>query len=181
MRWKSTLSAAAFAIAVGTTASNLNADEDTSYISVGLGAFDFFQRHDLQVEYRLEYRGPQVIGPIKPYVSLAGTACPGETFSFCPGGGLTGSGFFGGGGFMEFPVGKNIKISPSIGLAAYVGGTEDLDLDNPIVARFQVEAAYQFRDKSRLGFAVSRYDTMGMADSNPGVETFTMYISVPID
>lgn len=171
------------AVALGLTAiaSPSFAEEDTSYIAVGLGAFDFFQRHDLQVEYRLEYRGPRVVGPVRPYVSLAGTACPGDTFSFCPGSDLTGSGFFGGGGFMEFPVGKNIKISPSIGLAAYVGGSEDLDLDNPIVARFQVEAAYQFKDKSRLGIAVSRYDTMGMADSNPGAETFTMYISVPLD
>lgn len=158
-----------------------HAEDDTSYIAVGLGAFDFFQRHDLQVEYRLEYRGPRVLGPVKPYVSLAGTACPGDTFNFCPDTGLSGSGFFGGGGYMDFSISQNWTISPSIGLAGYFGGTEDLDLDSPFAARFQVEAAYQFEDKSRMGFAVSRYDTLGTADKNPGVETFTLYIAVPID
>ena len=172
---------AAIALSAIASAHPADADDDTSYISVGFGAFDFFQRHDLQVEYRLEYRGPKVLGPIKPYVSLSGTACPDDQFNFCPGKGWSGSGFFGGGGYMDFSISENWTFSPSLGLAGYFGGTEDLDLDSPFAARFQVEAAYQFKDKSRMGFAVSRYDTLGTADKNPGVETFTLYISVPID
>lgn len=159
---------------------SLSAD-DTSYIAVGIGAFDFIQSRDRQPEYRLEYRGSRILGPIKPYVSLAGTACPGDTFNFCADTGLSGSGFFGGGGYMDFSVSDNWTLSPSLGFAGYFGGTSDLDLDNPFVARFQIEAAYQFKDKSRMGFALSRYDTLGTADNNPGVETFTLYISVPID
>lgn len=180
MRFKGSIFAVAALFVLG-SAQPSSAEDDTSYVAFGLGAFDFYQRHDLQVEFRLEYRGPRVLGPIKPYVSLSGTACPDDQFNFCPGKGLSGSGFFGGGGYMDFPVSDNWIISPSIGLAGYFGGTEDLDLDSPFVARFQVEAAYQFKDKSRMGFAVSRYDTLGTADKNPGVETFTLYISVPID
>jgi hypothetical protein len=63
----------------------------------------------------------------------------------------------------------------------YTGGTADLDLGNEIIFRYQVEAAYRFDDRFRPGFALSRYDNLGLGDTNPGAESFTMYYSIPLD
>lgn len=160
---------------------NARAADDPDFITFGAAAYDWVNVEDIQVEYRLEYRGRKLLGPVKPVVALAGTYCLGRVFKFCPGKGNTGSGFIGGGGLIDLFFGRRIVASPSLTVHYYTGGTDDLDLQSPVIFRFQVELAYRFDNRSRLGFAVSRYDNLGLGDRNPGTESATLYYSIPLD
>ena len=121
--------------------------EDPAFVTFGAAAFDWNNQEDLQVEYRLEYRGEKLLGPVKPVIALAGTLCPGRIFIFCEGKSTTGSGFFGGGALIDVYFGRRIVVSPSIAAFYYTGGTKDLDLDYPLQFRFQLEIAYRFDDR----------------------------------
>ncbi len=153
--------------------------DDPAFVSFGVGSFDWNNREDPQTELRLEYRGKKLLGPVKPLIALAGTLCPGEIINSCEGSTTTGNGFFGGGALIDVFFGRRVVLSPSLGAFYYVGGNNDLDLDYPLQFRFQLELAYRFDDRSRLSFAVSRYENLGLGDSNPGVESAVFYYSVP--
>ncbi len=158
------------------------ADDEPAFVSIGGAAFDFYKGEDMQPEFRLEYRGKKMLGPIKPVIAAAGTVCPGNisgAFNFCPGKHFTGSGFFGGGGMMDFYMGRRFVLSPSLGAFLYTGGNDDLDLDSPLVFRYQLELAFRFDNRSRLGVAVSRYENLGIGDTNPGANSMTLYYSMP--
>ena len=47
--------------------------------------------------------------------------------------------------------------------------------------RSQLEFAYRFDNRSRLGFAISHYSNASLGDANPGTESLTLYYSVPFD
>lgn len=155
--------------------------DDPAFVTFGVGSFDWNNREDPQTEFRLEYRGEKLLGPIKPLIALAGTICPGRIINSCEGNSTTGNGFFGGGALIDVYFGRRIVISPSIGAFYYTGGNKDLDLDYPLQFRFQLELAYRFDDRSRIIAAVSRYENLGLGDSNPGVESGILYYSVPFD
>ena len=155
------------------------ADDEPAFITIGGAYFGIIKGEDIQPEYRLEYRGKKLLGPIKPVIAAAGTACPGNVFSFCEGNHFTGSGFFGGGGMLDYYFGNRIVFSPSFGAFAYTGGNNDLDLDSPILFRYQLELGYRFDNRARLSVAISRYDNFGIGDTNPGVNSATLYYSIP--
>lgn len=155
--------------------------DNVPYISIGLAAYDFMKKRDRQPEYRLEYRGQKLLGPLKPYVGVAGTLCPGEWINSCVGTSWTGSFFAGGGALIDLKVSDNVFLSPSLGLAWYSGGTTDLDLGSPLIGRAQMELGFRFDDNSRFSVALSHYDNMGTGDTNPGTQSLTAYISIPLD
>ena len=47
--------------------------------------------------------------------------------------------------------------------------------------RSQLEIAYRFDDRSRLGLAISHYSNASLGDTNPGTESAMIYYSVPLD
>jgi len=155
--------------------------DDPAFLTFGAAAYDWNNQEDLQVEYRLEYRGKKLLGPIKPVIAAAGTLCFGRVFPLCDGASTTGSGFFGAGGLIDIFFGNRIVFSPSIAAFYYTGGTNDLDLDYPLQFRMQLELAYRFDDRSRIIAAVSRYENFGLGDSNPGVESGILYYSIPFN
>ncbi|MEE8352621.1 MAG: acyloxyacyl hydrolase [Rhodospirillales bacterium] len=155
--------------------------DDPAFVSIGVGSFDWNNREDPHTEFRLEYRGEKLLGPVKPVIALAGTICPGKIIKSCEGKSTTGNGFFGAGALMDFFFGRRVVLSPSIGAFYYIGGNNDLDLDYPLQFRFQLEFAYRFDDRSRLSLAVSRYENLGLGDSNPGVESAIINYSIPFD
>lgn len=170
-----------FGLFGGAAAAMAGDRDDTSYITVGVGVYDYLETRDRQAEYRIEYRGQKLYGPLKPYVGVAGTLCPGEYIGACTGKNTTGSFILGGGALIDYKLSDNVFLTPSLGLAFYHGGNRDLDLDSPLIGRAQIELGYRFDDNSRLSFAISHYDNMGIGKTNPGTETFTTYVSFPID
>jgi len=150
------------------TASGPARADDPAMISFGAGAFDFNRRKDQGAELRLEYRSDYKIPYIqaKPFAAL--------------GGATSGHGFLGAGILWDIYFGNRVVVTPSFAPHLYAGGDSDLDLDYPIEFRSQLEVAYRFDDRSRLGLAISHYSNASLGDTNPGTETLSLYYTVPI-
>lgn len=141
--------------------------DDPDFISFGAGYFDFNRQKDEGGEFRLEYRSDYKLWQLKPFVAA--------------GGATSGHGFIGVGILMDVFLGRRFVVTPSFAPHFYFGGDSDLDLDYPLEFRSQIEFAYRFDDRSRLGVAVSHYSNASLGDSNPGTETLSVYYSVPFD
>ena len=141
------------------------AADDPDFLSFGAGYFDFNRQKDEGGEFRLEYRSDYKLWQLKPFVAAAGTT--------------SGHGFIGAGVLMDIYFGRRLVVTPSFAPHFYFGGGDKLDLDYPLEFRSQLEVAYRFDDRSRLGLAVSHYSNASLGDSNPGTETLSVYYSVP--
>ncbi len=139
--------------------------DDPAFISFGAGPFDWNRQKDQGAEFRLEYRSDYKLWGFKPFAAVAGAT--------------SGHGFFSAGILMDIYFGKRFVMTPSFAPSLYVGGNDDLDLDYPLEFRSQLEIAYRFDDRSRLGIAISHYSNASLSDSNPGTESATLYYSVP--
>lgn len=161
------IAAVLFVIAL-TTAPNARAD-DPDFVSFSVGAFDFNRQKDQGVELRAEYRSDYKIPLIqaKPFVAAAGAT--------------SGHYFVGAGILWDVFFGKRMVLTPSFAPHLYAGGDSKLDLGHALEFRSQLEFAYRFDDRSRLGLAVSHYSNASLADKNPGTETLSLYYSIPLN
>ena len=141
--------------------------DDPDFISFSAGAYDWNRQKDEGVEFRLEYRSDIKLWHFKPFVAAAGTT--------------TGQYFAGAGVLVDIFLGRRFVLTPSFAPHFYTGGDDALDLDYPLQFRSQLEAAYRFDDRSRLGVAVSHYSNASLGDTNPGTESAMLYYSVPFD
>jgi len=141
--------------------------KDPDFLSFGAGYFDFNRQKDEGAEFRLEYRSDYELWKFRPFVAA--------------GGATSGHGFVGAGILLDIFFGRRFVLTPSFAPHFYFGGNDDLDLDYPLEFRSQLEAAYRFDDRSRLGVAISHYSNASLGDTNPGTETLSMYYSVPFD
>lgn len=139
--------------------------DDPAFLSASAGYFDVNRQKDEGGEFRLEYRSDYKLWQLKPFAAVAGAT--------------SGHGFVGVGVLMDIYFGHRFVLTPSFAPHAYFGGGDKLDLDYPLEFRSQLEAAYRFDDRSRLGLAISHYSNAGLGDSNPGTETVSVYYSVP--
>lgn len=143
--------------------------DDPAFVSVGAGSYDWNRQKDQGVEVRLEYRhDDKILGPLKPFVALAGAN---SSSSF----------FVGAGVLMDIYFGKRMVLTPSFAPHYYNGGNDKLDLDYALEFRSQLELAYRFDDRSRLGMAISHYSNASLGKTNPGTESAMIYYSVPVD
>ncbi|MBT5194166.1 MAG: acyloxyacyl hydrolase, partial [Rhodospirillaceae bacterium] len=92
-----------------------------------------------------------------------------------------GHGFVGAGVLIDIFLGRRFVLTPSFAPHAYWGGNDDLDLGHTVEFRSQLELAYRFDNRSRLGLAISHYSNASLGDKNPGTETATLYYSLPLD
>jgi len=165
--------AAAFTVAVlisnggPAVARDKKLKDDPDFISLGVGAFDFNRKKDQGFEGRIEYRSGQKFWVFKPFGAL--------------GYATSGHGFVGAGVLIDLYFGRRFVVTPSFAPHFYWGGDDDLDLDYPIEFRSQLEMAYRFDNRSRLGLAISHYSNASLGDTNPGTETATLYYSVPLN
>ena len=139
--------------------------DDPAFLSFGAGYFDFNRQKDPGAEFRVEYRSAYKLWQLKPFVAAAGAT--------------TGHGFIGAGVLMDIYFGRRLVLTPSFAPHVYFGGNNKLDLDYPLEFRSQLEMAYRFDDRSRLGLAISHYSNAGLGDGNPGTETVSVYYSIP--
>lgn len=161
---------ASLAVLAVACASNVRAadgmSDDPAFISLGAGYFDFNRKKDEGGSIRLEYRSDYKLWVFKPFAAIDYAT--------------TGHGFVGAGILMDIYFGNRFVLTPSFAPHFYWGGDRKLDLDYPIEFRSQLEAAYRFDDRSRLGLAISHYSNASLGDTNPGTEVLTLYYSVPL-
>jgi hypothetical protein len=140
--------------------------DDPDFISLGAGYFDFNRQKDEGASVRLEYRSDYKLWIFKPFAAVDYVT--------------SGHGFVGAGILMDIYFGNRFVLTPSFAPHYYWGGDSKLDLDYPLEFRSQIEAAYRFDDRSRLGLAVSHYSNADLGDTNPGTEILSLYYSVPL-
>jgi len=140
--------------------------DDPAFVSFGAGAYDWNRQKEEGAEFRIEYRSDSKFWHVKPFFALSATS--------------TGHGFIGAGILLDVYLGNRLVLTPSFAPHLYVGGNKKLDLDYPLEFRSQLEIAYRFDDRSRLGVAVSHYSNASLGDTNPGTESAMVYYSMPI-
>jgi lipid A 3-O-deacylase len=159
--------AIAAAITVGASAAPAAAEDDPDFISIAGGWYDFNRQKDEGGEFRIEYRSDYKLWVFKPFASFGATT-QGQTFT-------------GGGLLIDVYFGRRWVMTPSISANYYTGENSKQDLGYPLEFRSQLEVAYRFDDRSRLGVALSHYSNAGLGDENPGTETASVYYSFPAD
>ena len=165
MKMAGTAALAVMAVLAGAAASPAAAD-DPAFLTIAAGAWDFNKQDDEGAEFRLEYRSDHELWKLKPFGVVAGTS--------------TGSFFVGAGVLMDIYFGRRFVVTPSFAPHYYSQGSSDKDLGHALEFRSQLEFAYRFDDRSRLGLSVSHYSNASIGDRNPGVESLMVNYSIPI-
>ncbi len=140
--------------------------DDPAFLTVGAGAFDFNRQKDQGAEFRVDYRTDYKLGIFKPFLTGAAIS-----------NGMT---FFGAGILMDVYFGNRFVVTPSFAPTWWRGKTDDLDLGHGLEFRSQIEFAYRFDDRSRLGLAVSHSSNASIVDTNPGTESVLLNYSYPL-
>ena len=141
-------------------------EDDPSFVSIGVGSYDFNRKKEKGAEVRLEYRSGRKFFGFKPFTSVALTN--------------TSQGFIGAGILVDLHFGRRLVATPSFAPNYYWGGNKKLDLGHELEFRSQLEIAYRLDNRSRIGLALSHYSNASLGDANPGTETATFYFSIPI-
>lgn len=140
--------------------------DDPAFLTFGVGAFDFNRQKDQGAEFRLDYRSDKKFLIFKPFVTAAGVS-----------NGMT---FIGAGVLVDVFLGKRFVVTPSFAPTWWRDKTDDLDLGYALEFRSQIDFAYRFDDRSRLGLAISHSSNASLGDSNPGTETILVNYSYPL-
>ena len=140
--------------------------DDPAFLSFGVGAFDFNRQKDDGVEFRLDYRSDYKLWVFKPFLTAAAVS--------------NGMSFMGAGVLIDVYFGNRFVVTPSFAPTWWRGKTDGLDLGYALEFRSQIEFAYRFDDRSRLGVAVSHSSNASLGDTNPGTETFLVNYSYPL-
>ena len=141
--------------------------DDPDFLSIGAGCFDWNREKDVGGEFRLEYRSDHKWWIFKPFLTAAATN---HKMSF-----------LGMGVLVDIHLGRRLVLIPSFAPTWWRGETEKLDLGYPLEFRSQMELAFRFNDRSRLGIAISHYSNASLGDTNPGTETLSVYYSIPLN
>jgi len=136
------------------------------FLTIGAGWFDFNRQKDDGAEFRLDYRSNYKLWIFKPFLTVAGVS--------------NGMSFVGGGVLIDVYFGNRVVVTPSFAPTWWRGKTDELDLGHGLEFRSQIEFAYRFDDRSRLGLAVSHSSNASLGDTNPGTETILLNYSYPL-
>lgn len=161
-----TLAAFLVLSAAGVSVAPAKAD-DPSFLTFGVGAFDFNRQKDEGVEFRLDYRTDYKLWIFKPFLTAAGVS--------------NGMSFLGAGVLVDVYFGNRFVVTPSFAPTWWRGKTDTLDLGHALEFRSQIEFAYRFDDRSRLGVAVSHSSNASLGDTNPGTESVLVNYSYPLE
>ncbi|HEX9703578.1 MAG TPA: acyloxyacyl hydrolase [Rhodospirillales bacterium] len=157
---------AGMALAAALPPSGAARADDPAFLTVGAGYFDFNRQKDQGAEFRVDYRSDYKLWIFKPFVTAAGVS-----------NGMT---FVGAGVLIDVYFGNRFVVTPSFAPTWWRGKTDDLDLGHSVEFRSQIEFAYRFDDRSRLGLAVSHSSNASLGDANPGTETVMLNYSYPL-
>ncbi len=141
------------------------AADDPDFLTLSAGWFDFNRQKDDGAEFRLEYRSNLKLWELKPFATLS-VAANGMTF-------------LGAGVLMDVYFGRRWVLTPSFAPTWWRGKTDTLDMGHAVEFRSQLELAYRFDNRSRLGFSVSHFSNASLGDTNPGTESAMINYSIP--
>lgn len=140
--------------------------DDPDYVTLGAGYFDWNRQKHPAAEFRAEYRSDYKLWIFKPFAGLMGT---------------TGSAVYAYAGIgIDVYFGRRLVVTPSIA-PGYYAKNSGYDLGYPLEFKSQIEFAYRFDDRSRLGVAISHISNASLGDKNPGTESAILYYSIPFD
>jgi hypothetical protein len=167
LAFAATLGAASLGAATLGAATPARADgDDPSFLAFGLGYYDVNKQNDTAADFRLEYRHGKKFWIFKPWIGVEGTSD---------------GAFYGAAGILlDIYFGTRVVLTPSFGGGFYADGNGK-ELGHEIEFRSQIEIAYRFDDRSRLGLAFSHISNASIGDKNPGVEVLNLYYSLPLD
>jgi lipid A 3-O-deacylase len=140
------------------------ADGEPAFLSLGVGYYDIVHQDDPAADFRLEYRHDRGVWLLKPWAGVEATS-DGAVYGV-------------GGIYLDLVVMDHLAVTPSFGVGAYANGG-GRDLGNTVEFRSQIELAYRFQDRSRLGVAFGHISNAGLGDINPGVEILDVYYHLP--
>ena len=83
-----------------------------------------------------------------------------------------------GGILLDVYFGRRWVLTPSFAIGGYAQG-DGRDLGHVLEFRSQVEFAYRFDDRSRLGIAFSHISNASIGDDNPGVNSVVLTYAIP--
>ena len=156
------VAAAALALLVGARA---NAGDDPSFIAFHVGGYDV-NDNETAGQLNIEYRSGWDEWYVKPFGGVMAT---------------TDAAIYGYAGFMlDIYFGRRIVFTPNVAVGLYSDG-DGKDLGSVIEFRSGVELAYRFDSRARLGVAFHHISNASIEDINPGTETLTLVLSLPLD
>ena len=140
--------------------------DDPDFLTFGAGWFDWNRQKSPAVEFRLEYRSDQKVWIFKPLGGLMGTS-DGAVYAYA---GVGIDAFFG----------RRFVVTPRFAPGYYRKGS-GLELGHELEFRSQIEFAYRFDDRSRLGMSFYHLSNAGLSDNNPGTEVLSLNYSIPFN
>ena len=137
---------------------------DPDFIAVSGGVFDL-GKDQTAAEGRIEYRSDIRLLFFKPYGGLMGTS-DGGAYGYA-------------GVLVDIFFGRRMVATLSFAPGAYAKG-DGKDLGHDLEFRSQLEIAYRFDDRSRLGMSFSHLSNASIGDKNPGTESLMLTYAIPV-
>ncbi len=159
-----TLTAGIVLAALALAATPARAD-DPDFVTVAGGWFDMNRQKDEAGEFRLEYRSDKKFLLFKPFGGVMATT--------------DGASYYYAGILIDVFLGRRVVMTPSFAPGYYARGS-GYDLGHAVEFRSQLEVAYRFDDRSRLGVSFGHMSNAGLGDKNPGTEALMLNYSVPL-
>jgi len=151
-----------FAVAV--VAGPARAD-DPAFISFSAGAFDV-GKDQTAGEGRLEYRSNLKLWVFKPFAGVMATS-DGGAYGYA-------------GVLVDMFFGRRWVATLSFAPGYHAKG-DGKNLGHELEFRSQIEVAYRFDDRARLGLSLSHMSSASIGDKNPGTESIMVTYSLPIE
>lgn len=138
--------------------------DDPSFITIAGGWFDMNRQKDQSAEFRVEYRDKHKFWIFKPFAGAMGNT-GGATYVY-------------GGILIDVFLGNRWVVTPSFAPGYYHKG-DGYDLGYALEFRSQLEVAYRFDNRTRLGVSFGHMSNASLGDKNPGTESLMLNLSVP--
>ena len=141
------------------------AGDDPSFIAFHAGGFDV-NDDETAGQLNIEYRSDWDDWYFKPFAGVMAT---------------TDAAIYGYAGIMlDIYFGRRIVLTPNFAAGLYSDG-DGKDLGSVIEFRSGIELAYRFDNRTRLGVAFHHISNASIDDVNPGTETLTLVLSLPLN
>ena len=138
--------------------------EDPAMLAFSLAWFDANQRDDQAAEARIEYRAARRYWLFKPFGGIMATS-DGAAHAFA-------------GVLIDLYFGHHLVVTPSFAPGVFTDG-DGKDLGSVIEFRSQIEIAWRFDNRSRIGLSLNHISNASIANRNPGVESLALTYVIP--
>lgn len=139
--------------------------EDPKFLNFSAGWFDMNRQKDQAAEFRLEYHHDERFWIFKPFAGAMATSDR-ATYLY-------------GGVKIDVYIGNRWVVTPSFAPGWYRRGGGH-DLGYALEFRSQLDVAYRFDDRSRLGVSFGHMSNASLGDTNPGTESLMLNYTVPL-